>query len=136
MNEPARTGPAAPQGAGAAGIPPPPFIRPPVAGQPTAFVPLSPRVVVLIVAAVVLGLLLWMARDAVRPFVVGLLMVYLLDPPVRWLSRHGLPRPVAILLVYVVAMILGIPRLGFWPAMVGSLVLYMGCVGLVKLVLR
>ncbi|MBH0202694.1 MAG: DUF3147 domain-containing protein [Nitrospira sp.] len=38
--------------------------------------------------------------------------------------------------VYVVAMIMGIPRLGFWPAMAGSLVLYMGCVGLVKLVLR
>ncbi len=39
-------------------------------------------------------------------------------------------------IVYVVAMIMGIPRLGFWPTMVGSLVLYMGCVGLVKLVLR
>ena len=38
--------------------------------------------------------------------------------------------------VYVVAMIMGIPRLGFWPAMVGSLVLYMGCIGLLKLVLR
>ncbi len=39
-------------------------------------------------------------------------------------------------IVYVLAMIMGIPRLGFWPTMVGSLVLYMGCVGLVKLVLR
>ncbi len=38
--------------------------------------------------------------------------------------------------VYVVAMILGIPRLGFWPAMAGSLVLYMGCIGLVKILLR
>ncbi len=38
--------------------------------------------------------------------------------------------------VYVVAMIMGIPRLGFWPAMVGSLVLYMGCIGLVKMMLR
>lgn len=38
--------------------------------------------------------------------------------------------------VYVIAMIIGIPRLGFWPAMVGSLVLYIGCIGLVKLVLR
>ncbi len=38
--------------------------------------------------------------------------------------------------VYVVAMILGIPRLGFWPAMAGSLVLYMGCIGLVKMMLR
>lgn len=39
-------------------------------------------------------------------------------------------------IVYVTAMIMGIPRLGFWPAMAGSLVLYMGCVGLVKMVLR
>jgi len=39
-------------------------------------------------------------------------------------------------IVYVTAMIMGIPRLGFWPAMAGSLVLYTGCVGLVKMVLR
>jgi len=37
--------------------------------------------------------------------------------------------------VYVVTMILGIPRIGFWPAMIGSLVLYLGCVGAVKKVL-
>ncbi|MBX3325652.1 MAG: DUF3147 domain-containing protein [Nitrospira sp.] len=39
-------------------------------------------------------------------------------------------------IAYVTAMIVGIPRLGFWPAMVGSLVLYLGCVGLVKMMLR
>jgi hypothetical protein len=38
-------------------------------------------------------------------------------------------------IVYVVFMIAGIPRFGFWPAMVGSLVLYLGSVGLVKKVL-
>jgi hypothetical protein len=38
--------------------------------------------------------------------------------------------------VYVVAMILGIPRLGFWTAMAGSLILYMGCIGLLKMMLR
>ena len=58
---------------------------------------------VLIGAAIVIGLLLWMARDSVRPFVVGLLLVYLLDPPVRWLARRGVRRTLAILLVYVVA---------------------------------
>ena len=41
-----------------------------------------------------------MARDAVRPFIVGLLIVYLLDPPVRWLVRRRMPRLLAILLVY------------------------------------
>ena len=39
-------------------------------------------------------------------------------------------------IVYVTTMIVGVPRLGFWPAMAISLMLYMGCVGLVKLALR
>lgn len=39
-------------------------------------------------------------------------------------------------IVYVVTMIWGIPRVGFWPAMISSLVLYLGCVGLVKQLLR
>ena len=41
-----------------------------------------------------------------RPFVVGLLFVYLLDPPVRWLTRHGLRRTLAIVLVYIVAFVI------------------------------
>ena len=53
-------------------------------------------------AAIIVGLLLWMARDSVRPFIVGLLFVYLLDPPVRWLVRRGIRRTFAILIVYVV----------------------------------
>src|SRR6185437_6378176 len=39
-------------------------------------------------------------------------------------------------IVYISAMIMGITRLGFWPAMAGALALYMGCIGLLKLVLR
>lgn len=39
-------------------------------------------------------------------------------------------------LVYVGFMILALPRLGFWPTMLGSLTLYMGCVGLLKMALR
>ena len=66
---------------------------------------MSPRAAVLIVAAIVVGLLLWMAIDGVRPFVVGLLFVYLLDPPVRWLARHGVRRSFAILIVYVVGIV-------------------------------
>lgn len=88
-----------------AALPPPPFID--SASSPTQprFAALSPRVAVLIVTAVVVGVLLWMARDAVRPFVVGLLLVYLLEPPVRWLVRRGMRRTLAILLVYVVAIV-------------------------------
>ena len=39
-------------------------------------------------------------------------------------------------IVYVVAMIAAVPRFGFWPSMIGSLALYLGCVGLVKIVSR
>ena len=39
-------------------------------------------------------------------------------------------------IVYVVTMIAGIPRFGFWPSMIGLLVLYLGCVGFVKFVAR
>jgi hypothetical protein len=39
-------------------------------------------------------------------------------------------------LIYVTAMIVGVPRVGFWPAMGLSLALYMGCVGILKVALR
>lgn len=39
-------------------------------------------------------------------------------------------------LAYVGFMIVALNRLGFWPAMVGSLVIYMGCVGLLRLALK
>jgi len=58
------------------------------------------KVAVLIVATVVAGLVLWMARDSIRPFILGLLFVYLLDPPVRWLVRRGVRRIFAILIVF------------------------------------
>ena len=109
MNEPARPGSGAVEGSGSnawvASLPPPPFVVKPADGPPR-FAPLSPRVVVLVAAAIVVGLLLWMARDSVRPFVVGLLLVYLLDIPVRWLARRGLRRPLAILVVYVATILI------------------------------
>lgn len=85
-------------------IPPAPFVVFDDDGR-RRLAPVSPRVAVLIGAAIVAGLVLWMARDSLRPFIVGLLVVYLLDPPVRWLARRGVPRLVAILLVYVVAIV-------------------------------
>jgi predicted PurR-regulated permease PerM len=66
--------------------------------------PPTPRVALLIAAALVVGVLLWLGREALRPFVVGLLLVYLLDPPIERLSRAGMPRWLAILLVYVLAL--------------------------------
>ncbi|HUP55585.1 MAG TPA: hypothetical protein VM408_08775, partial [Methylomirabilota bacterium] len=59
-------------------LPPPPFVDPVSFPAAPRFARLSPRVAVLIATAIVVGILLWMARDAVRPFIVGLLLVYLL----------------------------------------------------------
>ena len=39
-------------------------------------------------------------------------------------------------LLYVGCMIYGVEPVGFWLSMAGSMVLYMGCVGLVKLLAR
>ena len=89
-----------------AALAPPPFVDPASPSRSPRFTPLSPRVALLIAVAIGLAVLLWMARDAVRPFVVGLLIVYLLDPPVRWLTRRGMRRTIAILLVYVVSVVL------------------------------
>ncbi len=108
MDQPARSsveGTALPAARWVAALPPAPWIDPNAGPGGRRFVPMSPRAAVLIVAAIVVGLLLWMAIDSVRPFVVGLLFVYLLDPPIRWLARHGVRRSIAILIVYVVGIV-------------------------------
>lgn len=86
----------------AAALPPPPFAAPRVPGEPARLSPLSPRVAVLLIAALIVGVLLWLARDSVRPFIVGLLFVYLLDIPVRFLVRYRIRRSISILIVYAV----------------------------------
>jgi predicted PurR-regulated permease PerM len=83
-----------------ASLPPPPFVDTTDPSGHRRFTPLSPRVAVLIVASILISVLLILAQSSVRPFIVGLLFVYLLDPPVRWLSRRGLRRSIAILIVY------------------------------------
>ena len=105
MDEPERTPAATPPTAWVAALPPPPFVDPDSLSTEPRFAGLSPRVAVLIATAVILGVLLWMARDAVRPFVVGLLLVYLLEPPIRWLAQRGMRRTLAILLVYVISIV-------------------------------
>jgi predicted PurR-regulated permease PerM len=104
MDEPERAA-TAPPPEWVAALPPPPFVDPESHPAHPRLTTLSPRVAVLIVAAVVIGIALWMARDAVRPFILGLLLVYLLDPPVRGLTRRGMRRSVAIIVVYVVAVL-------------------------------
>ena len=62
----------------------------------------TPRVAVVIAAAVLIGVALYAAGSAIRPFVVGALLAYLLDPLVERFARLGIRRSVAVLLVYLI----------------------------------
>jgi predicted PurR-regulated permease PerM len=68
----------------------------------------TPRVALVIAAAVVVGVLLYLGRHALTPFIVGALLIYILDPAVGFVARlhiagRTMPRGLAVLLVYVVA---------------------------------
>jgi predicted PurR-regulated permease PerM len=73
--------------------------------EPRRLQPPTPRVGLLITAAVLVGVTLYVGREALSPFIVGLLLVYLLDPAVERLSRLRVPRWLSILIVYVVAVV-------------------------------
>jgi predicted PurR-regulated permease PerM len=82
---------------------------------PVAFLRgLPPRTIarwLLVIAALwTIGWLMWSARSALTPFVAGLVLAYLLLPVVNFLHRHRVPRPLAILIVYIVgiALIVGV----------------------------
>lgn len=68
--------------------------------------PMSPRVALLAVTLTIVAVVLYIGREALGPFIVGLLVVYLLAPPVEWLARLHVPRPIAILVVYAAAITL------------------------------
>jgi predicted PurR-regulated permease PerM len=74
----------------------------PVAKPRAGFGPISPRVALVIVAAVAIAIALYAGRSVLGPFIVGLVLAYLLDIPVERLSRSGLPRWACVLIVYVI----------------------------------
>src|SRR6187401_2307793 len=69
--------------------------RPLTSGIP----PLTPRVLVLLIGLVVVGVALYFGRHSLGPFAVGLVLAYVLDVPVDRLSRSGVPRWASVLLV-------------------------------------
>jgi predicted PurR-regulated permease PerM len=73
---------------------------------PRRLEPPTPRVALVIAAAVVVGVFLYLGRHALTPFIIGALLVYILDPAVGFLSRvrigkRTIPRGLAVLLVYI-----------------------------------
>jgi predicted PurR-regulated permease PerM len=76
----------------------------------------SRRVLVLVAAVAVLAGIFWLGRDVIAPFVVGVLIVYLLDPLIERLARveiagRRVPRPLLILLVYLAVTLVAIELL-------------------------
>jgi predicted PurR-regulated permease PerM len=70
----------------------------------------TPRVALVIATAVVIGVVLYLARSALTPFIVGLLLIYLLDPAVGWFARlhvgrWRIPRGLAVLVVYAITVV-------------------------------
>jgi predicted PurR-regulated permease PerM len=65
--------------------------------------PVSPRVAVVLVGAALLAIVLYAGRSSLGPFILGLVVAYLLDIPVDRMSRSGIPRWISVLVVYIVA---------------------------------
>jgi len=51
--------------------------------------PPTPRTVLIIVAIAAILVLLYLARSGLMPFILGIVLVYILSPVVRWLAVHG-----------------------------------------------
>lgn len=81
----------------------------------------KPRLILALLVFLAIILLLWVVRGALFPFVLGLVIAYLLTPPVNrlqgWmpdaLKRRHLARPVAILVVYLLGIGLAASVLAF-----------------------
>jgi predicted PurR-regulated permease PerM len=92
----------------------------------------TPRVAVAIAGAIVVAVLLYLGRDALTPFLIGALLVYVLDPAVRFVSRlrigrWSIPRSLAVLLVYVAAFVAVVQGLALLLGpLVGQLVDFLG----------
>lgn len=124
MDEPVRPDPAPkPDGPAAepdAAVPPPPT---PAAEAPVTVPaprgmrigrrlgPPTPRVALLIAVAVLLAFVLYLGRSALAPFILGLVLAYLLDLPVERMARLGLPRWLSVLLVYAVVAVVVVQAL-------------------------
>lgn len=59
------------------------------------------RVVFLVASALIVLGLLWLTRAVVLPFVLAIIIAYVLTPLVAWCERRGLHRAVSILVVYL-----------------------------------
>jgi predicted PurR-regulated permease PerM len=102
-SESAEAAPAPPSPPSAAVAPAP---SPPAAAAPSRIPTPTPRVLVLLIGAVVLAVVLYLGRHSLGPFIIGLVLAYVLDLPVERLSRLRIPRWLSVLFVYAVVVVL------------------------------
>jgi predicted PurR-regulated permease PerM len=92
----------------------------------------TPRAAVAIAGAMLVAVLLYLGRDALTPFLIGALLIYVLDPLVGLVARlrigrWSIPRSLAVLFVYVavfVALVQGLSLL--LGPLVGQLMDFLG----------
>lgn len=62
-----------------------------------------------------LGILLWILRPVLTPFLLGALIAYMLQPGVEWLVRYRVPRAAAVLLamLFFASLVTVLPLLAF-----------------------
>ena len=71
----------------------------------------SPRALLSIAGVLILLGVLYLGRSALGPFVIGLVLAYLLDLPVERMARVGMPRWVSVLVVYAIFVFLVVQAL-------------------------
>jgi len=71
----------------------------------------SPRAILSIAGVLILLGVLYLGRSALGPFVIGLVLAYLLDLPVERMARVGMPRWVSVLVVYAIFVFLVVQAL-------------------------
>lgn len=86
-------------------IPPTPASRPLLSAADARFLRLFARTLLVIAAIFGIGWLFWQTGSALMPFVIGIVLGYLLLPVVNRLNS-SMPRWAAILVVYVVALVI------------------------------
>jgi predicted PurR-regulated permease PerM len=62
------------------------------------------RIIFLVASALLVLLVIWGTREVVLPFVLAMIIAYVLTPLVAWCERRGLQRSVSILTVYMVTL--------------------------------
>lgn len=86
------------------------------------------RLILIGILALIIGAMLYVARAALLPYILGLVAAYLVLPPVNWLDRHmprqlwerKLARPLAIVLVYLVGIVILVGFIAFVVPIVGD----------------